>query len=407
MNQNYRRIFLAFTGSFCLAIVLTSLLSCSKKSESRLILNKDYKKEIIEGRQAFRIYLISSSVPGMSVSVSVDGKTVWSEGIGFASKELQAPVIPETKFRIGGTSRMLTAFLIARLQQEGKLKVSDSFYKYIPDFPRKQWDFSVSQLGTHSAGFAGENDEQLLKSSKEHSTLKDYVKAFSNDSLQYRPDSYFILSDYGFCLLGIMAEEITQKKFQALMKEMVLDTLGLEETTVDNPFYLINQRAQPYYQNYIAQLMNAPPVNLGFCAPSKGFLSTADDLNKAGQAILDTTFFSRESLDLFVTPHKLGDYETNLGFGWWILRDQEGRTFYAQTGSTIGGSSMLLVYPDTRLVVSICSNIAEEPGRMPGEQIANIFLKKLDPQQTEGKKNPGATDDAPIPAEAGQTPENN
>lgn len=407
MNQNFRRIFLSFSGSFCLAIVLTSLLSCSEKTESRRVLNKNYKNEILEGRQAFRVYLISSSVPGMSVSVSVDGKTVWSEGIGFASKELQAPVIPETKFRIGGTSRMLTAFLIARLQQEGKLKVSDSFYKYIPDFPRKQWDFSVCQLVTHSAGFAEENNDQLLKLSKDYATLKDYVKAFSNDSLQYRPDSYFMLSDYGFCLLGIMAEEITQKKFQTLMKEMVLDTLGLEETTVDNPFYLINQRAQPYYQNYIAQLMNAPSVDLGFCAPSKGFLSTADDLNKAGQAILDTTVFNGESLDLFVTPHKLGDYETNLGFGWWIFRDQEGRTFYAQTGSTVGGSSMLLVYPDTRLVVSICSNIAEEPGRMPGEQIAQIFLKKLDPRKTEEKKNQEGTEDTAAPAETGKTPENN
>jgi CubicO group peptidase (beta-lactamase class C family) len=101
---------------------------------------------------------------------------------------------------------MLTAFLIARLQQEGKLKISDSFYKYIPDFPRKQWDFSVCQLVTHSAGFAEENNDQLLKLSKDYATLKDYVKAFSNDSLQYRPDSYFMLSDYGFCLLGIMAE---------------------------------------------------------------------------------------------------------------------------------------------------------------------------------------------------------
>ncbi len=379
---------LSVRNYFLLVAILTGSLSCSTKKDSRVILNRDYKKEIIEGREALRTYFISSSAPGISVSVSVAGKTVWSEGLGYASKELLSPATPRTKYRIGGTSRMLTAFLIARLQQEGKLQINDSFYKYIPTYPKKQWDFTIYQLGIHAAGFPESNTNELFKQSKEYNTLKDYVRGLSEDSLLYQPDTYYTVSDYGPSLLGILAEEITQKKFSPLVRELVLDTLGMDETLVDNPTYLIENRSQPYYMNYIAQLMNAPAIDLGFCAPAIGFLSTADDLNKAGQAVLDSTFFNQEIRNLFFDRHKLAaGYETNLGFGWWIFKDDQGRDFYVQIGSTIGGSSMLLVYPDTKLVVSICSNLSDDLNQLPGEQLAKSFLKKLDPGKEDLKQN--------------------
>jgi serine beta-lactamase-like protein LACTB len=379
-------------------VILISISSCStRKRNPRVILRKAYKNEILEGREAMRIHFITSSVPGMSVSVSINGETVWSEGMGYANKELQAPAEPETKYRIGGVSRMFTTFLVAKLQEEGKLKINDSFYSYLPDFPRKQWNFTLYQLGAHTAGFPEGNTDELYKQSKSYTTLRDYVKGHSADSLLYEPDTYFMVSDYGSCLLGILAEEVAQKKFASLMKAMILDTLSLDETSFDHPLYLIDNRSQNYYQNYIAQMMNAPAIDLSFCAPAQGILSTADDLNKAGQAVMDTVFFSQESRKLFFTRHKLaGERETNAGFGWWVVQDNQDRTMYAQLGSTLGGSSMLLIYPDQKLVVSICSNVSDETGRLPAEQIARIFLKKIDPRESdlkkEGNKEPEAAD---------------
>ena len=378
--------YMLIKSCFFTIVILTGISCTTKKTNPRVILNREYKNEILESREAIRLHFLTSSVPGMSVSVSLDEKTIWSEGLGYASKELQAPAKPETKYRIGGTSRMFTTFLIAKLQQEGTLNVNHSFYQYIPDFPKKQWDFTPYQLGVHSAGFPEGSTDNLFKQSKTYSTLKDYAKGFSNDLLLYKPDTYFMVSDYGPSLLGILAEEVSQKKFSTLMKELILDTLGLDETMIDQSLYLIDNRSQTYYQNYIAQIMNAPAIDLGFCAPAQGFLSTADDLNKAGQAVMDSVFFNQESHHLFFTRHKLGDYETNLGFGWWVFKDEQDRQMYAQIGSTIGGSSMLLIYPEYKLVVSICSNLSDDSGKLPAEQIAKIFLKKIDPRESETKK---------------------
>jgi len=376
------------------AVILLGLSSCkTRKTNPRIILNKQYQKEILDGREALKAHLMTSSTPGLSVSVSVNGQTVWSEGMGYASKELKVLAGPETKYRIGRTSQMFTTFLLARLQDEGKLKIKDSFYQYIPKFPKKQWDFSLYQLGVYSAGFPEDKIEDLIKNNKDNKSLKDYVRSLDQDSLVYKPDSYFMVSDYGTCLLGILAEDITRTRFSKLMKETILDTLGLKGTITDNPYYLIENRSAPYYLNYIAQLMNAPAADLRFCEPAHGFLSTADDLNKAARtAVLDTVFFKKETRDLFFQHHHLdGGYEINRGFGWWLTRDRDNRELYAQLGSTIGGSSMLLAFPDQKLVVSICSNLSDEQGKLPAQQIAEIFLKKIDPGENDivkDKKKP-------------------
>lgn len=395
------------TACLPIAVILIIFSSCStRKTDPRVILKREYKKEILDGRSAMKTYFLTASAPGLSVSVSVNGEIVWSESLGYASKELHAPATPETKYRIGGTSQMFTAFLIARLQEQGKFSIHDSFYQYIPEYPKKQWDFTLYQLGVHTAGFPESNPDDLIKKSKSYSTLKEYVKGVSTDSLLYQPDTYFMMSDYGPSLLGILAEEITGKRFPALMKELVLDTLKLNETTIDYPLYLIENRAQPYYQNYIAQMMNAPAIDLGFCAPSQGFLSTADDLNKAGQAVLDTSFFGQEIHDLFFNRHKLkGGYELNIGFGWLVTKDEQERPLYAQVGSTIGGSSMLLVFPDQKLVVSACSNLSDDSARLPAQEIAEIFLKKIDPRERDLKKevdNPDKHKKEPVAEEPKQ-----
>jgi len=365
------------------ALILLSFYSCKKKTvDSRIVLDRDYKKEILAGRDALRVYLIGSET-GISVSVSVDGKTVWSEGYGFANKELKAPARPETKYRIGRTSQIFPAMLIAKLQEEGKVDVNEPFSKYVPNYPAKQWDFTPYNLGTHSAGFP-ETDFILVQNKQDYKSLKEFIQATEKDSLLFKPNQYFAVSDYDPCLLGILAETIGQKSYPKLVKEMLLDTLGLNETELDSPSPIIDYRSTPYHRNFIAQVVNAPEIDSRFVSPAYGYLSTADDLNKLGQLLMNKEFFSEESYKLFFTPNTLdGGFQSNLGFGWNIYTDRQGRTVYIQEGSTIGGSSFLAIFPDQKLVVSICTNLADNSESVPSGKIVQLFLDKIDPVKQE------------------------
>jgi len=65
-----------------------------------------------------------SNLPGMSVSVGLDGHIIWSEGYGFADLEQRTPVWPAiTKFRVGSIAKPLTAVAIGQLMEQGKLDI--------------------------------------------------------------------------------------------------------------------------------------------------------------------------------------------------------------------------------------------------------------------------------------------
>lgn len=361
--------------------------SSGQKEENRIILNKNYAEEIQQGRQQINLYLFSTKTPGLSVSVSIDGETVWSEGFGLANYELDAPARPQTKYLLGRSSQVFTTMLIAKLQEEGKLDIGDSFYKYFPDYPKKRWDFTVYQLGAYSAGFP-QDDYNSIGLKNDFSNFKDIIELHKNDSLIYTPNTAYLDSDFGIYLLGMLAEKVGDTAYAKLVLDEIISPLGLEETSLDNIYYITKNRSARYYQDFLSNLINAPQIDYRAFAPSYGYLTTADELNKIGQSVLDTTFFSQKTLDLFFTPDTISDLETedieiNRSFGWWISTDESGRTSYAILGQAIGGNSILIVYPEQKIVISLCSNKDETYSRLPAESIISLFLDKIDPGSEE------------------------
>lgn len=363
-------------------VILISFSACKKeKQKDAPIYKKAYKQPIVESRTDLKNYLLTTTTPGISVAVSVDGKLVWSEGIGLSNKELVVPANRNTKFRIGNTSQLFTTSLVLKLQEQGLLNIDKSLYEYIPKFPKKKTDFSIRMLAAQTSGFP-ETKKNDIVSDKDLRSLKAYISKYENDSLVYEPGSYFLKSDFSIALLGILAETVTEKRFNKLVREELLDNLNLKNTVIDNPLIITSNRSDCYHRDYVARLINAPVVNLTPAAPAQGFLSTADDLNKAAQMILAPGILSQESINLILNPYKLNNkQELNRSFGWFVTTDKEGRKLVGQVGNIIGGSSGIVVYPEQKLVVSICANLDDEMSELPAFKIANNFLKYIDPPE--------------------------
>src|SRR6266481_997679 len=75
--------------------------------------------------------LIETNDPGLAVLVAQDGNILFENGYGLADREHRVPVIPQTTFRIGSTTKQFTASAILKLQEEGKLSINDKLSKYI------------------------------------------------------------------------------------------------------------------------------------------------------------------------------------------------------------------------------------------------------------------------------------
>src|SRR5207253_7938605 len=98
--------------------------------------DRELREAIEQGRKLAEELAKRESLPGFSVAVAVDGKTVWSEGFGLADLENKVAVSPRTRFRVGSISKLLTAAGLARLYEQGLVDLEAPVQRYVPTFPR-------------------------------------------------------------------------------------------------------------------------------------------------------------------------------------------------------------------------------------------------------------------------------
>jgi CubicO group peptidase (beta-lactamase class C family) len=70
-----------------------------------------------------------------TVVVARKGQTLFEKSYGYADVEKQSPFKQDTRFPIGSLSKQFTAAAILLLQQDGKLKTSDSIRQLYKDAP--------------------------------------------------------------------------------------------------------------------------------------------------------------------------------------------------------------------------------------------------------------------------------
>ncbi|XP_030044133.1 serine beta-lactamase-like protein LACTB, mitochondrial isoform X1 [Microcaecilia unicolor] len=149
--------------------VRTPECESEEKAEKR---RQPFARAIAQSRDLLQKIKDESGAPGIVVGVSVDGKEVWSKGLGFADVENRVPCKPATVMRIASISKSLTMMAVARLWQEGKLDLDAPVQKYVPEFPEKEFEgekvtITTRMLVSHLSGIRHyEKDVQAVRDEK-------------------------------------------------------------------------------------------------------------------------------------------------------------------------------------------------------------------------------------------------
>ena len=303
---------------------------------------------------------LARGIPGLSLTVAVDGKIVYSEGFGYADLEERVPVWPTTKFRIGSISKPLTATALVQLVEAGKLDLDAPVQKYVPSFPDKGAVITTRMLAGHLAGIRHYQGDEF-KINQHYASVLDGLKIFENDPLVSPPGTKFNYSSYGFNLLSAVVESASGENFLAYMQKHVFDAMGLVHTTVDQNAQIVEQRSRFYEKEKDGALENAPYVDNSYKWAGGGFLSTSEDLVRFGSILLQPGFLKAESLKLLFTSQKTkSGEETGYGIGWGITKSPSGSKVYAHSGGSVGGTSQLIVYPETHVVVALVTNLTSK-----------------------------------------------
>lgn len=165
---------------------------------------------------------------GGALVVLKDGQTIIEYYAGEASPG--RPAGPNTLWPLASISKVYTAAMIMRLVEEGVLTLNTPVHLILPDFTGEdREEMRIRHLLTHTAGFIYESAEMDARL-RAHTPLPDLLEEALQSSLHFKPGTQFRYADNNYLVAGNLAEVVTGKLFADLVRTLVLEPAGLEQT---------------------------------------------------------------------------------------------------------------------------------------------------------------------------------
>jgi N-acyl-D-amino-acid deacylase len=180
-------------------------------------------------------------LPGGTAAVAKDDRLVYSRGFGWADRSNRTVMQPDALLRIASVSKPFTAAAILRLVEDGKLKLSDPILPHLKRFgadkekkldPRWQ-RITIAHLLRHTAGFdRGKTFDPMFirQPSKPPPDQPAIIRFMLSRPLDFDPGTKFVYSNFDYCILGRVIEELTGKGYEEAVRELVLRPAGITRT---------------------------------------------------------------------------------------------------------------------------------------------------------------------------------
>lgn len=328
--------------------------------------------EAVASSQALlRTLLREEPIPGVSVAVVIDGRLVWAEGFGYANLEQQAPVTPRTKFRIASISKPLTMAGVARLYEAGLIDLDAPIRNYVPGFPDKGVPITVRQIAAHRSGIV-HYDEHDMINTVHYPDMTHAMAKFKDRPLAFTPGKKFLYSSFGYNLLGAVVEGVTGKPFVQYMREQVTGPLGLKEIVPDEYGEIIEGRTSFYEYDENRKLHNAPAVDNSDLWPGGGYLASAPDLARFGDAVVNGSFLKPQTREMLLEPvaENVADGQS-YGLGW-RSETLNGMSVVGHDGGHLGARTKLRVYREPHMAIALLTNASAQEQAHPSQSLQEL-----------------------------------
>ncbi len=309
-------------------------------------------------------------IAGLAAAVAVDGEIVWSGGFGLADAEAGIAVTPDTVFRIGSVSKVLTAAALARMVDTREIALDVPVAELVPEYGTKGEALTPRLLAAHLGGVRHYRyDEEEDK--RAYDDVVDALEVFADDPLVRAPGSGEVYSSYGFVLLSAAMQRAADEAFPDLMRQYVFAPLGMKDTQPDGR----DKRSLPGRTRHYDGAEPAEDIDISYKWAGGGFLSTAEDLARFGSAFLPGSDFlsAQTAATMFTRQRDAGGIETSYGLGWVVDAFDDGSPVYYHGGTVLGGHAHLSVEPRTGVVVAILANRESNFGLEQGLRLSCLF----------------------------------
>ncbi len=223
-------------------------------------------------------------VPGMSVAIGHRGHLAFADGYGFANVSARERVKPSSLFRIASLSKPITSVAIYRLAEMGRLRLNDRVFgrrgilgnkvKKIRD-PRAS-SITVDQLLTHSAGVGSNNQYDPMFTHLQLSADDLTRRIMATRPLGFAPGRGHAYSNFGYCILGRVIEDVSGMPYDAFVRKYVLRPAGVRTMRIAGNRLADRARGEVVY--YPQRDGSPYTMNVSRMDSHGGWIASAPDL---------------------------------------------------------------------------------------------------------------------------------
>lgn len=303
-----------------------------------------------------------------TVLVARNGKTLFSNGYGFANAEHGVANGVDTKFRLGSITKQFTAVAVLQLEEQGKLSVTDAMCKYVEKCPETWKPITIHHLLTHTSGlFNFTNDPEYRRTAMLASPPVHSLEKIRDKPLRFDPGTRFEYSNSGYVALAIVVEKASGENYEAYMRNHVFQPAGMNDSGHDDHTPILKNRATGY-EGQGATLRHAPYHDMTIPIGAGDLYSTAQDLLLWDQALNNDTLLKAPARAKLFQAEK-----SNYAYGWLVPRIFN-RQAHMHGGGIYGFSTNILRFPEEGLVSIALSNNSSAAAARIGRDLAAIFL---------------------------------
>ena len=324
--------------------------------------------------QMFRIgrtFMEQFSVPGLSVAVTRNGRFVYEHQFGMADRKEAQQVLSSSLFRIASVTKPITSVTIFTLIEQGKLNLADKVFgpsgvlgtKFgKPPYQQYVTDITVDQLLTHTCGGWPNDSTDPMMRFKSWDQEKLITWTLKNLPLTYPPGQHWAYSNFGYCVLGRVIEQVTGQPYADYVQSKILAPCDIGDMKIAGN--KLSQRA-PNEVVYVGQYSENPyDLNITRMDSHGGWLATPTDLVRFLNHVTgfaDTPgLLKPETIRVMTTPSPAYPQSSPAKYArGWMVRDNGAGNWW-HNGS-LPGSTTIMVRTSTGLCWAALTNTCTEP----------------------------------------------
>jgi CubicO group peptidase (beta-lactamase class C family) len=315
--------------------------------------------------------------PSVVAAVVREGRVVWCAARGELPPGSPADRV---QYRIGSITKTLTAVAVMRLRDEGLIDLGDPLGVHLPT--PHGGEATIAQLLSHSGGLAAEARGPWWE--RTPGDLRPELADIFGEPpyetpLKHPAGRRHHYSNPGYALLGALVERLRGAPWFEVLRQEVLEPLGMRRTT----FAPLAPHATGWAVHPHADVRQPEPaVDTGRMAPAGQLWSTAADLSAFAAFLLagDEGVLGAASLAEMRAPAvapEARDWDAAYGLGMQLWR-RDGRMLSGHSGSMPGFLAAVYASPAERLAAVALANATSGPlmGTLATDLLAEVAARE-------------------------------